>query len=177
MKHVLLISISAIILLMGCAAKQPERLVVPQSDEFTLYGRGLSTDQLIEEEADAAAALSARNELATSIEAHIKSLTKRAREQIGFGEDAELNSQFTSAMKQTVNQTLNFSTLYKAHTTVWDKKVNGFRAEVIYKVNIGPINQKMMENIKQRQNLYERMRTSDLFQELEEEIQTGKKTP
>jgi uncharacterized lipoprotein NlpE involved in copper resistance len=174
MRKVIVISVAAILLLMGCASTHPERLEVPASDEFTLYARGLSTDQLIEEEADAAAVLNARNELASAIEAHIKSLTKKAREQIGVGKDAELNSQYSSAMKQTVNQTLNFSTLYKAHTTVWDKKVNGFRAEVIYKVNIGPISQKLMENIKQRQNLYERFRTTDLFDELEKEIEKSK---
>ncbi len=171
MKRVTVFGVAAILLLMGCASTHPDRLEVPASDEFTLYARGLSTDQLIEEEADAAATLNARNELASAIEAHIKSKTKRAREQIGVGEDAELNSQFSSAMIQTVNQTLNFSTLYKAQTTEWDKKVNGWRAEVIYKVNIGPINQKLMENIKQRQNLYERFRTTQLFDDLEKDIE------
>ncbi|MBC8487292.1 MAG: LPP20 family lipoprotein [Bacteroidetes bacterium] len=161
-------SILAILLLVGCASS-PKRLVTPPSDEYTLYARGLSTDQLVEEEADAAAALNARNELAASIENHIKSLTKRAREQIGIGKDAELNSQFSQAIKQTVDQTLNFSTLYKSAETI--KKRNAFRAEVIYKIDIGPVNKRIMENIKQRQNLYERFRTSELFKELEEEIE------
>jgi len=174
MRKATVFGLAAILLLMGCASTHPDRLVVPASDEFTLYARGLSTDQLIEEEADASAILNARNELASAIEAKINSLTKRAREQIGVGKDAELNSQYSSAVKQTVSQTLNFSTLYKAHTTVWDKKVNGFRAEVIYKVSIGPINQKLMENIKQRQNLYERFRTTQLFDELEKEIEKSK---
>jgi len=128
---------------------------------------------LVEEEADISAGLNARNELATSIETHIKSLTKRAREQIGIGKDAELNSQFSEAIKQTVDQTLNFSTQCDAATTVWDKERNGFRAEVCYKIEVGPVNARMMENIKERKMLYERFRTSELFRELEDEIQKG----
>ena len=159
----------AILLLIGCASA-PKRLVTPASDEYTLYARGLSTDQLVEEEADGAAVLNARNALAATIETHIKSLTKRAREQIGIGKDAELNSQFSTAIKATVNQSLNFSSEYAVTETRWDKKRNGFRSEVIYKVDIGPLNQRMLENIKQRKNLYERFRTSELFNELEEEI-------
>lgn len=169
----MLIVIMVGLFIVGCTPP-PTRIEVPPSDEYTIYARGLSTDQRVEEEADAAAVLEARNELAASIEAHIKSLTKRAREQIGIGKDAELNSQFSKAIKQTVDQTLNFSTLYKAAETRWDKKRNAFRAEVIYKIDIGPVNNRMMENIKQRQNLYERFRTSELFKELEEEIEKEK---
>ncbi len=159
----------AILLLIGCASA-PKRLVTPASDEYTIYARGLSTDQEIEEEADRAANLNAREELSASIESHIKSLTKRAREQIGLGKDAELNSQFSVAIKSTVNEALGFSVPFKTAETRWVKRLNAFRAEVIYKVDIGPLNQRMLENIKQRKNLYERFRTSELFNELEEEI-------
>ena len=60
---------------------------------------------------------------------------------------------------------------FKAAETRWDENRNGFRAEVIYKVDIGPVNKSILENIKQRKNLYERFRTSELFKELEEEIE------
>jgi len=169
MKKQIIVGIT-ILLIVGCASTYT-RLVVPKSDEFTVYARGLSTDQLIEEEADAAAVLNARNGLASNIETHIKSLTKRAREQVGIGKDAELNSQFSGAIIATVDQTLNFSSEYSVNPTVWDKKKNGYRAEVIYKINTGPVNKKMMENIKKRKNLYERFRTSELFRELENKIE------
>ena len=159
----------AILLLIGCASA-PKRLDTPASDEYTLYARGLSTDQAYEEDADIAAEADAKNRLSGMIETHVKSLTKRAREQIGVGKDAELNSQFTFATKQTVDQSLNFTSLHNSVVTTWDKKRDGFRAEIILKVNIGPINERMLDNIKQRQNLYERFRTSELFNELEDEI-------
>lgn len=163
-------SMIVILLLIGCASA-PKRLVTPASDEYTLYARGLSTDQSYEEDADIAAEADAKNRLSGMIETHVKSLTKRAREQIGIGKDAELNSQFSFATKQTVDQTLNFTSSHgPIPATIWDKKRNGFRAEIILKVNIGPINERMLDNIKQRQKLYERFRTSELFNELEEEI-------
>ena len=164
-----IISALIIVLFVGCASVA-KRLIEPPSDEYTLYARGLSTDQLAEEEADFSAELNARNRLATQIEAHIKSKTKRAREQVGIGKDAELNSQYSIAIKQTVDETLNFSSVYEIAETRWDKKVYGYRAEVILKVDIGPINELMLDNIKQRKNLYERLRTSELFNEMEEDI-------
>lgn len=168
-----IISILVILLFAGCGswfASNQLRLVTPNSDQYTLYARGLSTDQMVEEEADEMAILNARNQLAATLEARLKSLTKRAREQIGIGKDAELNSQYSIAIKQTVDQSLNFSSQHAVAETKWVKKLNAYRAEVIYKVQIGPAKEQMMENIKQRKKLYERFRTSQLFQELEEEI-------
>jgi|TARA_Y100000310_G_scaffold59576_1_gene54968 hypothetical protein len=181
-----IIGIILVSFIVGCATKPeiippitppsrpitpPKRVEVPPSDEFTLYARGLSTGMMREEDADRRAALSARNELATSIETHIKSLTKDAMEQIGMGKDADLTSLFSSAIKATVDQTLRFSVLHSAKPTIWDERMNGFRAEVVYKLNIGPINEQMLDNIKQRKNLYEQFRASELFNELEDEIE------
>lgn len=161
-----------IISMIGCAGSQPRvGLTVPQSDASTLYARGLSTTLLVEEAADNAAALRARNGLAAIIETHIKSLTKQASEQIGIGKDAELNSSFSEAIKQIVNQSLNFATQYKKAPTIYDKRLGAYRAEVIFKIDIGPINDQIMENIKARKNLYERFRTTELFEELEKETQ------
>lgn len=166
------LGVLSIVIMVGCAGTQPRvALTVPQSDQSTLYARGLSTTLMVEEAADNAAALRARNGLAGIIEAHVKSLTKQASEQIGIGKDAELNSSFSEAIKQTVSQSLNFSSVYQKAPTVYDKRLGAYRAEVIYKVDIGPINDQIMENIKARKNLYERFRTTELFEELEAETQ------
>ena len=164
-----IVSILAVLLFVGCATTSM-RLMTPPSDQYTLYARGLSTDQMVEEEADEVAILNARNQLAATLEARLKSLTKRAREQVGIGKDAELNSQYSIAIKQTVDQALNFSSPHAIAETKWVKKLNAYRAEVIYKVQIGPAKEQMMENIKQRKKLYERFRTGELFKELEKEI-------
>jgi len=166
------------ILLIGCAGtKPPDRIVVPRSDEFTLYARGLSTDQTNEELADNAAVLQGRNELAASIETHIRSLTKQAREQVGAGDESELNSLFSQAIKATVDQTLIISVVHSAAVTRWDTRANAFRAEVVMKIDLSAVNLSMIDNLKQRQLLYQRLRTGNLFLELEEEIEKGRTTP
>ena len=166
------LGVLSIMILAGCAGTQPPPgLTIPQSDQSTLYARGLSTGLVREEAADRAAVQRAREGLAAMIEVHVKSLTKQASEQIGIGADAELNSTYSEVIKSTVSQSLNFSTPFQRAPTVWDKRTNAYRAEVIYKIDIGPINDQIMENIKARKNLYERFRTTDLFKELEAETQ------
>ena len=164
------------IFIIGCAGKMYDRIEVPPSDEFTLYARGLSTDQQLEEAADRAAVLNARNELASALEVHIKSLTKSATEQVGINQDAELNRMFTEAIKATVDQTLNFSVLHDAKQTIWDKRVPGWRAEVVYKIDLTVANRNLLDNVKERQRLYERLRSGELWQELEDEIERQRAT-
>ena len=110
----------AILLLIGCASA-PKRLMVPASDEYTLYARGLSTHIPLEAKADADAKLQARNELVAAIESRVKSLTKSAYEQIGIGKDAELNSQFSQVIKSIVNETINISVEHAVAETRLDK--------------------------------------------------------
>ena len=153
----------------GCAAGVvKQRVTTPASDQYTLYARGVSDGLRTESTSQRQAQLDARNNLATSIETHIKSLTKSASEQIGLGNDSELNSMFSQAIKQTVNQTLSFSLIHEGPVTTEKKGI--FRSEVVVKLDLGPVNQEMMENLKERKRLYERFRTSNLFKELESEI-------
>jgi ribosomal protein S20 len=153
----------------GCAAGVvKQRVTTPASDQYTLYARGVSEGLMKENLSERAAQASARNELATSIQTHIKSLTKSAAEQIGLGKDAELNTMFSEAIKQTVDQVMSFSSVHEGPVTTEKKGI--FRSEVVVKLELGPVNQEMMENLKERKRLYERFRTSNLFKELESEI-------
>lgn len=167
-KTIQFLGLLSIVAMLGCAGS---RIPLPKSDEFTLYARGLSTDQTKEENADAAAKMVGRNELATMIQVHIRSLTKQASEQVGIGKNSELNSLFSQAIKQTVDQTFSGSTLHDAAVTKWVRRLKAYRAEVVMKIDTGPVNEQMLDNIKQRQRLYERFRTSALFKEMEEEIE------
>ena len=167
-----ILGVVSLVIMAGCAGTQPPMgLTAPPSDQSTLYARGLSTGLVREEAADRAAVQRAREALAAMIEVHVKSLTKQASEQIGIGADSELNSAYSEAIKSTVNQSLNFTAPFQRAPTVWDKRTNSFRAEVIYKIDIGPINDQLMENIKARKNLYERFRTTELMKELDAETQ------
>jgi len=165
----LLTTCLALMTIIGCAAGVvKQRVTTPASDQYTLYARGVSDGLRMESASQSQAQLDARNNLATTVENHIKSLTKGAVEQIGLGKDSELNSMFSQAIKQTVNQTLNFSLVHEGPVTTQKKGI--YRSEVVVKIDLGPVNQEMVESIKERKRLYERFRTSNLFKELESEI-------
>ena len=175
-KRQLLTTCLVLMTLIGCAAGVvKQKVTTPASDQYTLYARGVSEGLMRENLSERAAQANARNELATSIQTHLKSLTKSASEQIGIGKDAELNTMFSEAIKQTVNQVMNFSTIHEGPVTTEKKGV--YRSEVVVKLDLSPVNQEMMENLKQRKRLYERFRTSNLFKELESEIDSGSSGP
>ena len=171
-KQQLLTICLALMTFIGCAGGikgiVKHNVTTPASDQYTLYARGVSEGLMRENLSERAAQENARNELAASIQTHLKSLTKSASEQIGIGKDAELNTMFSEAIKQTVNQVMDFSTVHDGPVTTEKKGV--YRSEVVYKLDLGPANQEMMENLKERKRLYERFRTSNLFKELESEI-------
>ena len=171
----LLTTCLALMTIIGCAGVVKQRVTTPASDQYTLYARGVSDGLRMESASQSQAQLDARNNLATTIENHIKSLTKSAAEQIGLGKDSELNSMFSQAIKQTVNQTLNFSLVHDGPLTTEKKGI--YRSEVVVKIDLGPVNQEMVESIKERKRLYERFRTSNLFKELESEIDSGSSGP
>ena len=165
----LLTTCLALMTIIGCfAGVVKQRVTTPASDQYTLYARGVSEGMPTENASERQAQTSARNELGATIETHIRSLTKSATEAIGLGKDAELNTMFSEAIKQTVNKVLNFSLVHDGPVTT--KKKGIYRSEVVYKIDLGPVNQEMMDSIKERKRLYERFRTSNLFKELESEI-------
>ena len=171
-KQQLLTICLALMTFIGCAGGikglVKQNVTAPASDQYTLYARGVSEGLMRENLSERAAQANARNELAATIQNHIKSLTKSAYEQIVLGKDAELNTMFSEAIKQTVNKVLNFSLVHDGPVTT--KKKGIYRSEVVVKIDLGPVNQEMVESIKERKRLYERFRTSNLFKELESEI-------
>ena len=170
MKKGRLTIIATFLFILGCASSGNKRtIVVPVFTGETLYAYGVAT-RVMEQQSIEAARLNARNELASQIETHVRSLTKNASEQVGIGRDTEINNLFSSAVKATVDQTLNFSVPHEPPVTK-DVENGQNRTEVVYKLDVGPVNQAMLDNIKERKMLNERMRTSELFNELEEEIE------
>ena len=159
---------SLLFLIVGCAGTIKD----PQSDQYTLYAKGISEGQMDIANSEEDAWILAQQRMGGFIDTHVKGLTKRAREQIGLGKDAELNSMFSQATKAVVDQQLRFMTVYGNYKTTGSSK-KGYKTVVWGKLNCGPINDEMMENLKKRQRLYERFRTSQLFTELEDEIAKG----
>ena len=111
------------------------------------------------------ATTSARGEISRQVEAHIKTLEKKFKEEVGGVENAEVNQHF-----KTVIEIVSKTTLVGSKVT--ESKVcnenNGYRAYVLVDYPIGAANKALVEQIKKDKLLYERFRGREAFKELEE---------
>jgi len=111
----------------------------------------------------------ARVDLAQQMETKIKAMTKQFTEEVGLGEDAEFLSQTSVVSKSVTSKILNGSRARQVETIKEDGVI--YRAYVLMELPIGPANSALLNAVKKQQNLYTRFRSSQGFQELEEEVE------
>ena len=111
----------------------------------------------------------ARVDLAQQMETKIKAMTKQFTEEVGLGEDAEFLSQTSVVSKSVTSKVLNGSRARQVETIKEDGVI--YRAYVLMELPIGPANSALLNAVKKQQNLYTRFRSSQGFQELEEEVE------
>ena len=111
----------------------------------------------------------ARVDLAQQMETKIKAMTKQFTEEVGLGEDAEFLSQTSVVSKSVTSKVLNGSRGRQVETIKEDGVI--YRAYVLMELPIGPANSALLNAVKKQQNLYTRFRSSQGFQELEEEVE------
>lgn len=139
---------------------------IPQDPNF-LFAANTATSQDLQLAIDKAVT-AARAEIGRQMEVRIKSLQKRFDEEVGFGEDAQLLQQFTSATKTVVSASLTGS------RTKYQKQVkdgNRWRSYVLVEYPIGAANEALLQQLKKNNQTYTRFRASETFKELEEEVQ------
>lgn len=114
----------------------------------------------------------ARVQIARELEIKISGLFKRFREEVGFREDAEFLTQSTDVSKSVVSTTLT-------GTKVRKKKIvqegGGIRAYILMEMPLGPMNEALLNKIKEQKNMYTRFRASEGFKELEKEVEKYEK--
>ena len=96
-------------------------------------------------------------------------MTKQFTEEVGLGEDAEFLSQTSVVSKSVTSKVLNGSRARQVETIKEDGVI--YRAYVLMELPIGPANSALLDAVKKQQNLYTRFRSSQGFQELEEEVE------
>jgi len=174
MKEVLCVGLVLVMLMVGCASAvrsditAPDWYLSPPEDPNYLFGTSTSTSRDFQIALDKAKQ-DARLDVAEQIESHIQGLVKKFDEEVGRSEDSELLQQYTRVSKNIVDQTLIGSRVKKS---VVKKEGQMYRAFVLMEVPLGKareelLNQFMMESNK---NIYTRFRSSQSFNELEEEI-------
>jgi len=146
----------------------PEWFLSPPTDPNYIYAAAsqVSRDQQISIQK---AEVQARGNIAQQMELKISNLTKQFQEEVGVGEDSELLQEFTSVTKAVTQQTLGGSKRDQAKLM---KEKNGmYRAYVLMSLPIGKANKQLMEKIKANQNLFTRFRSTEAFEELDNEIE------
>jgi len=144
----------------------PEWYVNPPQSEDNLYGVYSATSQKMQLAFDKAKA-GARNDIAQQMEVRIQSLEKQFQEEVGSGEDSELNTFYNQTMKAIASQTLNGSRVKEQEV---DKEGDVYRAYVLMELPLNDFRSKLVDKVKNNKNLYERFRASQAFDEMEKDV-------
>ncbi len=165
----------------GCAGNKKAKKGLPDSDfkdwpEWYLgtlpeeggkvFAKATETS-LKAELAESKATAEARKKIAQTIETKVQNLEKKFDEEVGLGEDAELNAFFNSTTKVITSQILNGSRLYK---NGYSREGQLFRSFVIMVMD-DSFAEQFVNKTKNNQQIYQRFRASEAFQDMEADIE------
>ncbi|MBT3168893.1 MAG: hypothetical protein HN952_05810 [Candidatus Cloacimonetes bacterium] len=165
----------------GCAGNKKVKKGLPDSDfknwpewymgilpveDGKIFAKATETS-LKAELAESKATAEARKKIAQTIETKVQNLEKKFDEEIGLGEDAELNSFFNSTTKVITSQVLNGSRLYK---NGYAREGQLFRSFVIMLMD-DSFAEQFVNKVKNNQQIYQRFRASEAFNDMEADIE------
>ncbi|MFO8029737.1 MAG: hypothetical protein R6U28_07735 [Cyclonatronaceae bacterium] len=110
----------------------------------------------------------ARAEIGRVVEVRIEAMQKNFTEEVGVDEDATFRQMFEEVSRTVVATSLSGS---RAKETKHEREGNMWRAYVLMEYPIGAANQQLMNQIKEREEMYTRFRQSQSFQELEKAVE------
>lgn len=108
-----------------------------------------------------------RSGLAQQLEVKFGALNKRFVEEVGR-EGSQLLDQYTSAYKAVVSQVLIGS---RARQRVLRTEGDVYRAVVLMELPVGEMSKRLLEQLRAQEQLYTRFRSSEVFKELDAEVQ------
>lgn len=170
------LALAASLMVMGCSSQKPLQntdtgdipgwfINVPKDPNF-IYAAKTSTSQDLQLAFDKATT-DARVEIGRQVELKVEGLQKRFQEETANNIDAQLLDQFTQANKTVVATSLSGSRVSKQ---VQIKDGDQWRAYVLVEYPIGAANDAFLQQIKRNEQLYTRLRATQTFKELDEEV-------
>ena len=138
----------------------------PPTDKNYLFGAATAVSRDLQVAINKAQA-EGRNALAAQVEVKYGALNKRFTEEVGR-EGSQLLDQYTQAYKSVVSQVL-----YGSRSRQQTLRTEGdvYRAVVLMELPIGEMSKKLLEQIRAQEQLYTRFRASEVFKELDAEVQ------
>ena len=108
-----------------------------------------------------------RNALAQQLEVKYGAINKRFVEEVGR-DGSQLLDQYTQAYKAVVSQVL-----YGSRARQQSMRTEGdvYRAMVLMELPVGEMSKRLLEQIRAQEQLYTRFRASEVFKELDAEVQ------
>ena len=167
MRNSIVISIVVVglIIIGGCAGGW-KTIKTHENPDF-LYGTGNAESQNLQLAFDKAT-LTARTEIGRQLELKLNSLQKNFAEEVGAGDDTELNQLYSSATKAVVSVVLNGS---KIKDQKYREKKGKYQAEVLVEYSLIAAKAGLLDKVKKEKNLYTRFRASEGFKEMEKEVE------
>lgn len=138
----------------------------PPTDKNFLYAPATAVSRDVQVAINKAEA-EGRAGLAQQLEVKYGALTKRFVEEVGR-EGSQLLDQYTQAYKAVVSQTL-YGTRAKQQALRTEGDV--YRATVLMELPVGEASKRLLEQLRQQEQLYTRFRASEVFKELDAEVQ------
>ena len=115
----------------------------------------------------------ARAEIGRQVDVSLAGLQKSFTEEVGVGENSKLIEQFTQASKNVVSTNLSGSTPIEKKL---NKDGDNWRAYVLVKYPTLAAKEALLEQIKNDENTFTRLRSSEVFKELEMEVEKKSST-
>jgi len=142
----------------------------PQKEGFR-YESSSATSQDMQM-AISKARLDAANTLAGQVKSEMNGLVKRAEEETGLGADSEFISQFSQTQEQVISSSLeNYRTAKKEIQEERTDTGYIYRAYVLIEWDEGASDRRLLNSIKSDQLIYDQMRSTELFNEMEEKVE------
>jgi hypothetical protein len=118
------------------------------------------------------ATVDAASRLAATIESEMEGYTKRVQEETGLGADSDLIDSYSQTQGQIIATSLKDYTVAKKE--ILEQKSNNqdiFRSYILIEWDEGAANKRLLDKIKADEQLYNAMRASELFDEMEAKVE------
>ena len=118
------------------------------------------------------ATVDAASRLAATIESEMEGYTKRVQEETGLGADSDILDSYSQTQGQIIATSLKDYTVAKKE--ILEEKSNNqdiYRSYILIEWDEGAANKRLLDKIKADEQLFNAMRASELFNEMEAKVE------
>jgi len=118
------------------------------------------------------ATLDASNRLVGQVESEMNALVKRAQEETGLGADSHIIDRFSQTQEQVITTSLKDWSVSKKEIQEEKSDVGRiYRAYVLVEWDAGAAHQRLLNQLKQNEEIYTQIRATELFDEMEQKVE------